>query len=127
MLNGIGDFVMSFNLLDALKGILLKEKYTVDADYSQFAINSYLSKYKQYIPILEQIMCLKLPNQAHYDYLRKKCGLGFPPKRDLKIIEDPIYKYIMQYYECSRLDARDYAIFMSESEKQALVEYYEGD
>lgn len=118
---------MSFNLLDALKGILMKADYSVDADYSQFAINSYLSKYKQYMPILEEIMCLNLPNKAHYDYLRKKCSYGFPPKRELKIVEDPIYNYIMQFYKCSRLDAKDYAIFMSEQEKKDLVEYYEGD
>lgn len=118
---------MSFNMLDALKGILTKEEYVVDREYNQFAINSYLGKYKQYIPILEQIMCLKLPNQAHYDYLRKMCGYGFPPKLELNIVEEPIYKYIMQFYECSRLDARDYAMFMSEQEKKDLVEYYEGD
>lgn len=119
---------MSFNLKDALNGILMKAKYEVGPDYSQYAINAYLGKYKQYIPILNKIMCLNLPNQAHYDYLRKNAGYGWPSKLELKIPEeDPLIKYIMQFYECSRLDAKDYLIFISEQEKNDLKLYFEGD
>ena len=119
---------MSFNLFEALKGILMKEKYTVDADYSQFAVNLYLSKYKQYILVLDKIMCLKLSNQAHFDYLKKNTGYGIPRKQEIVEKEvEPIIKYIMQFYECSRLDAKDYLMFMSEEEKANLKEYYEGD
>lgn len=119
---------MSFNLKDALNGILMKAKYEVGPDYSQYAINAYLGKYKQYIPILNKIMRLNLPNQAHYDYLRKNVGYGWPSKLELKTPEeDPLIKYIMQFYECSRLDAKDYLIFISEQEKNDLKLYFEGD
>ena len=119
---------MSFNLRDALNGIFMKAKYTPGGDYSQFAVNAYLSKYKQYIPVLEQIMWLKLSNRAHYDYLVKVIGFGWPSKREIQSIdEDPLLKYVMDFYECSRLDARDYLMFMSENDKVNLKDYYEGD
>lgn len=119
---------MSFDLRAALNGIFMKGKYSVGPDYSQFAINQYLSKYKQYIVILEQIMCLKLSNQAHFDYLQKVVNFGWPSKREIKAAEeDPLIKYLMQAYECSRLDARDYLIFISDQEKADLIDYYKGD
>lgn len=119
---------MSFDLRAALNGILMKGKYDVGPDYSQFAINAYLGKYKQYIPILEKILCLALPNQAHFDYLKKHVGFGWPSKLEIKPVEDePILKYIMDFYECSRLDAKDYLIFISDQEKHDLIEYYEGE
>ena len=119
---------MSFNLKDALNGILMKADYTVGPDYSQFAINAYLGKYKQYIPMLNKIMCLNLPNQAHFDYIKKHAGFGWPSKVEIKPMEDdPMLRYIMDYYECSRLDAKDYLIFISDQEKANLKAYYEGD
>ena len=118
---------MSFNLKAALDGILTKAKYDVTPDYSQFAVNSYLSKYRPYIPILNKIMCLSLPNKAHYDYLRKTIPYGWPAKWEMKIPEEnPILKYIMTFYKCSRLDAKDYLMFMSTEEQADLIDYYEG-
>lgn len=119
---------MSFDLRAALNGILMKAKYEVGPDYSQFAINAYLGKYKQYIPILEKILCLSLPNQAHFDYLKAKVGFGWPSKLELKVPEeDKMIAYIMQFYECSRLDAKDYLLFISDQKKADIKEYYEGD
>lgn len=115
---------MSFDLRSALNGIFMKAKYTVDTDYNQFAINQYLSKYKQFMPVLTPILNLKIPNQAHFDYLAKSIGFGWPSKREIKTVEEPLVKYVMQEYECSRLDARDYLMFMSDQEKSALIEYY---
>ena len=118
---------MSFDLRSALNGIFMKAKYTVDADYNQFAINQYLSKYKQFMPVLTPILTLSIPNQAHFDYLAKSVGFGWPSKREIKVQEaDPIIKYVMAYYECSRLDAQDYIMFMSKEERNSLIEYYEG-
>lgn len=119
---------MSFNLRDALNGILMKGKYEVGPDYSQFAINAYLGKYKQYVPVLDKILSLNLPNQAHFDYLKKNCGFGWPSKLEITVHEeDPMIKYVMEYYECSRLDARDYLMFMTEQEKDSIKDYYDGD
>ena len=120
---------MSFNLREALNGIFMKGKYTVPKDYSQYAINMYLAKYRQYIPVLDQIMRLQLPNEAHFRFLQKKVGWGWPMKikqDEEEVKKDPYKDYVMRYYECSRLDAESYLKFMSENEKKALKDYYEG-
>lgn len=119
---------MSFDLKAALNGLFMKGKYTVDKDYSQFAVNTYLGKYKQYIPILNKIMCLRLSNQAHYNYLKKNIGYGWPSKFEIPVEKpDKMIEYLMQYYECSRLDAKDYILFITDQEKEKIKYYYEGD
>ena len=119
---------MTFDLREALSGIFMKGKYEVPADYSQFAINQYLSKYKQYIKIVAQLQLLKLPNKAHFKFLQKNVGYGFPNKVDIdktKIKIDPIVEYLMRYYECSRRDAKDYLLFIDEDEINEIREFYE--
>lgn len=119
---------MSFDLREALNAIFMKEKYAVPADYSQFAINQYLAKYRQNIPILDKIMCLKLTNEAHFRYLKKKVGWGWPLKvANVEIKKDTLKECIMRYYDCSRLDAESYIKFMSKSEKESIEAFYEGD
>ena len=117
---------MSFNLRDALSAIFTKTPYKVGPAYSQFAINQYLSKYKQYISLVAMISTLKLPDEAHFKYLQSNTGYGWPPKREIKADEvDPRIEYIMRYYKCSRRDAKDYLLFMDEEEIQSLVDFYE--
>ena len=116
---------MSFNLKDALNGLFMKVKYTVPADYNQFAVNMYLGKYKQYIPILEPILTLKLPNEAHFKYLQKKIGYGWPMKADpIKEEKDVRIEYLMRFYECSRLDAVSYLKFITKQQMDDIIDYY---
>lgn len=120
---------MSFNLKEALDGLFLKKTYKVPSDYSQYAVNMYLGKYRTFVPIVQQILCLNLPNQAHFDYLKRHIGFGWPPKVDTPKKEegDHLEEYLMRYYECSRLDAKDYLKFIDEHEKKMLKDYFEGE
>ena len=119
---------MNFDIKEALDAIFYKKDYKPPDDYNQFAINQVLGRYKSYVPILSAILPLSLPNQAHFDYLKKMSGYGKPSYVELKPVEkDSMIKYVMSYYKCSRLDAKDYLMFMSEQEKQSIKEYYEGE
>lgn len=117
---------MSFNLKLALDGILLKTQYKVPHDYSQFAINQYLSKYKCNIGVLEQIICLKLTNEAHFKYLQKLIPYGYKSKLQLEEPKpEPIMQIVMKKYECSRRDAREIIKYLSQEEQDDLLQYYE--
>lgn len=117
---------MSFNLKLALDGLFMKADYVVGKDYSQFAVNRYLSKYKSYVEILQNILTLKLPNEAHYKYLKKNLPYGWPRKVELaKEESDPIIEYVMKFYDCSRRDAKDYIKYLSKEEIAEIKYYYE--
>lgn len=117
---------MSFDLREALTAIFTKGKYEVAPGYSQFAINQYLSKYKQYIKLVEQLSTISLPDAAHFKFLQKNTNWGWPQKVDLPKVEaDPIVEYLMRYYECSRRDAKEYLLFMDEDELDHIRTYYE--
>lgn len=122
---------MSFNLKEALDGLFLKKKYEVPSDYSQYAVNMYLGKYRTFVPIVNTILVLTLPNKAHFEYLKRNVGFGWPTKVEDKKKNDskevPIEEYVMKYYECSRLDAKDYLKFMDEHEISIIKKFYEGE
>lgn len=127
MFDRVGEVsTMSFDLKSALSAIFLKGKYEVAPGYSQFAINQYLSKYKQYIKIVSQLQTLKLPDAAHFKFLQKNTNYGWPPKVNLdKVEEDPTIEYVMRYYKCSRRDAKDYLLFMDKEDLDEIKFYYE--
>ena len=48
-------------------------------------------------------------------------------EQEMQEREEEIVEYVMKFYECSRLDAKDYLKFMSEEEQKSLRDYYEGE
>lgn len=117
---------MKFNLAEALSAIFMKTKYEVGPDYSQYAIDLYLSKYKQYIGLVARLQLLKLPNAAHFKYLQKHTNFGWPHKVEIeREAPDPFIEYLIRYYNCSRRDAKDYLLYIDNDEKEFLKDYFE--
>lgn len=115
------------NMLDYIRSIVDKSPIELDNGYSQYALNSYFSKFKNCIFLIDALSYMVLSDKQHYDYMMRVIPRGwqkkleYPSKSEKRKNEIDV---IMRYYNVSEKDAEEYLFLIDKNELNLLKEYY---
>lgn len=117
-----------YNMLDYIRSIVDKNNLELDNGYSQFALNSYFSKFKNCVHIINAISNMKLSDIQHYAYLLTSIPRGWQKKIDYpKLTEkkQQLIDIIIKHYNINEIRAKEYLSLMDKNEQKRLKEIYD--
>lgn len=102
----------------------------VNKNYSQYAINRWMSMIDVYIPIVNELnRYVAMDNQTHYRFYKsvipkRNQKQYFPYIKKVKDLTFEEQKYIAHYFEIGTREAKEYIKILSEEQIHEILETY---